>query len=48
MTLKPVTKLDKKTWQRQKKFNDDFISPNCDVIVIFTVDGQFGTMICKA
>ena len=42
MKLGPVTKLDKKNKERQKKLDDDLVSANCDVIVIFPIYGQFG------
>ena len=35
MKLGPVTKLDKRNKSTSKKLNDDVISENCDVIVIF-------------
>ena len=34
--LVPVTKLDKRNKTRPKKFDDDVMSENCDVIVIFS------------
>ena len=40
----PVTKLDKKTKQRQKKPDDDIMSANCDAIVIFPIYGKFGAI----
>ena len=36
MKLGPVTKLDK------RKFDNEIMSQNCDVIVIFPIYGQFG------
>ena len=36
--------LRKKTRQLQKKFSDGVISTNCDVIFIFLIFGQFGTI----
>ena len=33
--LRPVTKIDKRNKTTSKKFNDDVMSENCDVIVIF-------------
>ena len=42
MKLRPVTKLDKRNKTTSKKFDDDVMSENCDVIVIFRVFGQFG------
>ena len=44
MKLGPVTKLDKRNKTRTKKFDDDVMSTNCDVIVIFPIYGQFGAM----
>ena len=44
MKLGPVTKLDKRNKTKAKKFDDDLISANCDVIVIFLIYGQFGAI----
>ena len=44
MKLGPVTKLDKRNKTRSKKFDDDVISKNCDVIVIFLIYGQFAAI----
>ena len=44
MKLGPVAKLDKSNNARLKNFNDDVISTNCDVIVIFPIYGQLGAM----
>ena len=44
MKLGPVTKLDKRNKTASKKFDDDAMSENCDVIVIFRVFGQFGAV----
>ena len=41
MKLEPVTKLDKTNKTTSKNFDDDFMSENCDVIVIFWIFGQF-------
>ena len=38
----PVTKLDKKNKTTSKKFDDDVMSTDCDVIVIFPIYDQFG------
>ena len=54
MKLGPVTKLDKTNTATSKKFDDDVISTNCDVINIFLNFGQFrairkpdsGRMVC--
>ena len=35
MKLRPVTKLDKRNKTTSKKFDDDVILENCDVIVVF-------------
>ena len=42
MKLGPATTIDKRNKAMSKKFNDDVISENCDVIVIFRIFGQFG------
>ena len=55
MKLGLVTKLDKTNIAAPKKFGNDVMSTNCDVIVIFLIYGQFGAirkldsgrMICK-
>ena len=44
MKLGPVTKLDKRNKTKPKKIDDDLISANCDVIVIFLIYGQFGAI----
>ena len=44
MKLGPVTKPDKRNKATSKKFDDDIISANCDVIVIFLTYGQFGAI----
>ena len=46
MKLGPVTKLDKrnKTTLKKKERENDVISENCDVIVIFPIYGQFGAI----
>ena len=43
MKVRPLTKFNKKTQQRQKKSkkNDDVISKNYNAIVIFPIYGQF-------
>ena len=35
MELAPISKLDKKNTATSKNFDDDVMSVNCDVIVIF-------------
>ena len=44
MKLKPVTKLHKNNKIPSKKCDNDVMSANCDVIVIFPIFGQFGTI----
>ena len=44
MKLRPVTKLHKKNKASSKKIDDDVISANCDVIVIFSIYDQFGAI----
>ena len=44
MKLGPVTKLDKRNKTTSKKIDDDVMSENCDVIVIFRIFGQFGAV----
>ena len=42
MKLGPVFKIDKRNKTTLKKFNDDVMSENYDVIVIFPIYNQFG------
>ena len=44
MKLRPVTKLDKRNKTTSKKFDDDVMSENCHIIVIFRIFGQFGAV----
>ena len=44
MKVGPVTKLDKKNKTTSKKFNDDVMLKDCDVIAIFPIYGQFGVI----
>ena len=44
MKLEPVTKPDKKNKTMLKRFDDDAISANCEVIVIFPIYGKFGAI----
>ena len=44
MKLGPVTKLDKKNKKPSKKFDDDVMLANLDVIFILPVYGQFGAI----
>ena len=43
MKLGPVTKLDKRN-KMSKKFDNDVVSTNCDVIINFPIYGQFGVI----
>ena len=40
--LGPVTKFDNRNKTTSKKFGDDVMSSNCDVIVIFPISDQSG------
>ena len=42
MKLGPVTIFEKRNKTTSKNFDDDVMSGNCDVIVIFRIFGQFG------
>ena len=44
MKLGLVSKLDKKNKTTSKNFDDDLMSKNCDVIVIFRIFSQFGAV----
>ena len=44
MNLGPVTKLDKRNKGTSKKFDNDVISANCDIIVTFSIYGQSGAI----
>ena len=44
MKLGPVTTLDKRNKAASKKFDDDVMSENCDVIVIFPIYDHFGAI----
>ena len=44
MKVGPVTKLDKKNTATSKKLDDDAMSANCDVMVIFPIYDQFGAI----
>ena len=56
MKLGPVTKIKKRNKKAIKKFDNDFVSANCDFVVIFPVYGQFvaimkpdsGRIVCKS
>ena len=43
MKLELLSKLDKKNLKTSKKFDNDFVSENYDVIVIFQIYGPFPT-----
>ena len=55
MKVGPITKLDKRNTATSEKFDDDVMSENCDVIVIFVAYYQLvairkpdsGNMVCK-
>ena len=44
LKLGPVSKLDKRNKTTSKKFDDDVMSANCNVILIFQIYGQFGAI----
>ena len=44
MKLGPVAQLDKRNKTTSKKINDNVMSSNCDIIVIFPIYGQSGTI----
>ena len=44
INIGPVTKLDKKNTKMSKKIDDEVMSVNCDVIVIYPIYGQFGAI----
>ena len=44
MKLGPVAKGDKRNKTTSTKFNDDVMSANCDVNVIFPIYGIFGAI----
>ena len=44
MKLRPVAKIDKRNKTTSKKFDDNVMSENCDVIVVFPIYGQFGAI----
>ena len=44
MKLRLVTKIDKRNKTRSKKFDDEVMLENCDVIVIFFIFAQFGAV----
>ena len=44
MKHEPVTKLDKRNTTMPKKFDDDIMSANCDIIFFLPIYGQFAAM----
>ena len=44
MKLGPETKFDKRNKTTSKEFDDDFMSINYDVIIIFPICGEFGVI----
>ena len=44
MKLGSVTKLDKRNKMMLKKFDNNFMSAKCGVIVVFWISGKFGTI----
>ena len=44
MKLGSLTKFDNRNKTTSKKFDDDIMPKTCDVIVIFTIYGQFGAI----
>ena len=44
LKLGPVSKLDKRNKTTSKKFDDDVMSANCNVILIFQTYGRFGAI----
>ena len=44
MKLGPITKLDKRNKTTSKNFDDDVMSRNCDIIAIFSIYSQLGTI----
>ena len=55
MTLGQITKLNKRNETTSKKFDDDAMLENCDIIVTFPIYGKFeaiwkpdsGRIVCK-
>ena len=45
VNLRPVTKRDKRNKTTSKKFDDDGMLENWDIIVVFLIYGQF--IVCK-
>ena len=45
MKLEPVIRRDKRNTRTSKKFDDDGMSTNCDVIVFLPIYGQFAAIL---
>ena len=45
MKLGPVAKLDTRNKTTSKTFDHDFMSQNCEVVALFPIYGQFGTIL---
>ena len=45
MKFGPITELDKRNKTKLKKCDDDIMSESCDFILIFSIYGQFGTIL---
>ena len=43
-TSGPVTRLDKRSKTMSKKFDNDIMSENCDITIIFPIYGQVGAI----
>ena len=44
MKLEPVTKHGKRNKRTSEKFNYNVLPENCDIVVIFSISGQFGAI----
>ena len=44
LKLGPVTKIEKRNKTKSSKFDDNVMLTSCDVIVIFSIYGQFGAI----
>ena len=44
MKIGPVTKIDKRNTETSKKIDDDVMSKNCDVIIVFLIYSQVGAI----
>ena len=45
MKIGPVTKLDKRNTATLKKADDDIMSANYEVIIVFLIYGKFGAIL---